>query len=581
MAFKGGHLLRLYLVPCCLFVWLLALAARLCFLHLGDHSRCSRDWSRDLRARRGAIYDRNGTRNPLAVSVPGRVIFLDPQALNPVHDVLEIAERVAALAGCDVDTVLVNLRRDDSRYIRLGVTFDEAAVALVTNRSCFSGVGLEDTIVRRYPLGRRMAHVLGFVNDCGAGCYGVEQQYDRYLRGTDGYIQGVVDAGRREIRSRRRAFIRPIDGASLQLTLDQNIQCVTEQALAGAVEASQAVAAWAIVQRVRSGEILAMAAVPDFDPAQFRHTAGDLFRNPGLGVVFEPGSTMKTMIVAAALNEKLVTPATLLDVGPGVWFHGGRVLRDHVRGVVDVATVIKKSSNIGAARIALMLGNRRMECYLRAFGFGAATGIDLPGEEEGILMPAARWNVLSPTRMAIGQGVAVTALQMLGAYCAIANDGRLMRPYVVTRVVAPDGEVLLENGPKVVARPIRPEVAATMRHLLTGVVAEGGTATRAEIPGYSVAGKTGTAQQPCRGGYSESDHWASFVGFVPASEPEFGIIVVVDRPRTSHYGGVVAAPVFARIAGVVAQYLELPAECAAEEDDLPAGGGRLAARRAP
>ncbi|MDD5706771.1 MAG: penicillin-binding protein 2 [Kiritimatiellae bacterium] len=573
-----GHLVRFLLVPVGLALWQLVLMARLCDLHLGNHSRLSRDWERVLKARRGAIYDRNGEGNPLAVSVPGRKVFLDPATLNPAHDRALIVSRLAALLDCDADAAMVNLKRTDSRYIQLGVSFDESAMELVTNKTVFSGVGIEDIVVRRYPLGRRMAHVIGFVNYGHVGSAGLEQRYENYLRGTDGYILGEVDANRQEIRSRRQRFISPIDGSSLYLTLDQNIQYVTEKALADAMVRHRATAVWAIVQRVRTGEILAMAAVPDFDPSRYNEFSCDLWRNPSLGVVYEPGSTMKAMIVSAALNEELVTPDTRIDVGPGSWFYGGRVLRDHVQGTVDVATVIKKSSNIGAAKIALMLGNRRMECYLRAFGFGAVTGIDLPGEEQGILMPASKWNVLSPTRMAIGQGVAVTALQLLGAYCAIANDGQLMRPYIVSRIVSANGEVLVRNDPRVVARPIRPAVAATMRRLLTGVTEEGGTARRAEIPGYSVAGKTGTAQIPLHGGYSDTDFWASFVGFVPASNPEFGMVVVVERPQPLHTGGVVAAPVFAEIAGVVAQYLELPVDLPETDANEEAGGNRLASR---
>jgi cell division protein FtsI/penicillin-binding protein 2 len=233
--------------------------------------------------------------------------------------------------------------------------------------------------------------------------------------------------------------------------------------------------------------------------------------------------------------------------------------------VIDVITLLKKSSNIGAARLALMLGNRRMEAYLRAFGFGDSLGIDLPGEERGILHPSRRWSQLSPTRIAIGQGVAVTALQMLNAYCAIANQGQLMWPHVVSRIEAPSGERLYEATPRVLARPIRPEIAAEIRKMLVGVTEEGGTARRAAVAQYSVAGKTGTAQIPMHGGYSDKDYWASFVGFCPAEKPEFGVIVVVERPTPQHTGGFVAAPAFGRIAEAVAHYLEIPS-------DLPGSG---------
>lgn len=551
---------RLLVVAVPLGGWLAVLCAQLLFLHLGDHSKVSRDWERVLVARRGAIYDRNGRGNPVAVSIPGRQIFLDPSNLKTNHDRLRIAARITTLLDIDTDAVLLALRRTDTRYVPLGVTFDESAVDLVTNKSVYSGIGLKDIVVRRYPLGRRLAHVIGFVNAANIGSAGLEQRYDRFLRGTDGFIAGEVDAKRQEIWEKRERRVEPIDGADVELTIDQNIQYVVERELAEAVTRHRATAAWAIVQRVKTGEILAMAAIPDFDPVHYNDFSCDRWRNPCLGNIYEPGSTMKSLIVSAALNEGVVTPDTRFDVGPGSWFYAGRVLRDHVTGIVDVRTIIKKSSNIGAAKIALLLGNRRMECYLRAFGVGAVAGIDLPGEEQGLLAPCARWSMISPTRIAIGQGVAVTALQLLGAYCAIANGGNVMRPYLVSRVTTPSGEVLHRGEPEVVARPIRPATAATMRELLTGVTEEGGTARRAEIPGYSVAGKTGTAQIPIHGNYSTTEFWASFVGFVPASNPEFGVIVVVERPQPIHTGGVVAAPVFARIAEVVAQYLELPAD---------------------
>lgn len=558
--------LRIWVVVALLMLVLSGLGGQLCSLHLGNHSKVSRDWETTLLARRGTIFDRNGRENPMAASLPGRMFFMDPTQINPKHDRAQLAARIAEALNMDVNRVITAMNRTNSRYVPLAVSLDDAVFERLADKQTISGIGWEAKVVRSYPQGRRMAHVLGFTHKVGsgnasvAGAAGVELRQDQYLEGTAGLIQGEVDALRNEIWDRRKCFVSAIEGSNIHLTLDHNIQFVVERELRAVVEKFQATAAWAIVQRVSTGEILAMASLPDFDPNQYADESIDVWRNSGLGVVYEPGSTMKAIIVAAALNEKLITPETRMDVGMGSWYYAGHILRDHVEGVIDITTLLKKSSNIGAAKTALLLGNRRMEAYLHGFGFGRRTGIDLPGEEGGILMPSRQWSQLSPTRMAIGQGVAVTALQMLGAYCAIANEGRLMWPHVVDRIESPTGEVLYRAVPRMISRPIRPEIAAKVRRMLIGVTEDGGTATRAAVENYSVAGKTGTGQIPMHGGYSETDYWASFVGFCPAEKPDFGVIVVVERPKPQHTGGFVAAPVFGKIAEAVAHYLEIPAD---------------------
>ncbi len=563
-----GQLFRFWLVPLLLAGWYLVLLARATLLHLGDHKVSNiTSWHRPLTAARGFIYDRGG--RPVATTDPGRRLFLDYKSVDPKHDVVAIAEAVADFTGRDIDAVLYDLRAKRSRYAIQGVVHDERVLTLVTNKSCYSGVGIERVLERHYPLGRNMSHVIGFVNSEQVGSAGIEQHYNRYLQGTDGMIEGTRDGRGREIRDRRTSTAEAIDGAHVYLTLDRNMQQVVEEALAAAVESSGGCAARAIVQLVNSGEILAMASYPDFEPANYRQTIPQQWQNSNIAHIYDPGSTMKSIIVAAALNEGLITPDSTFDVGQGSWYYGGHTLRDKVYGRVDVRTIIAKSSNIGTALIGLKLGNRRMECYLRAFGFGDILGIDLPGEERGLLPPSSSWEPVRPTRIAIGQGVSVTPLQMLNAYCTLANGGRVMRPYVVRKVVTQQGEVILENSPTVIARPIRPEVAAEMRRMLQGVTT-GGTGRRAAVAGYTVAGKTGTAQmlQPGGGGYSQTDYWASFVGFVPAEQPEFGIIVVVDKPQKFHTGGVVSAPVFAHIATVVAQYLEVPSGSEARYENM-------------
>ncbi len=583
--------IRFLLIPCGLAVWFALMLARLVQLHFwGPDIKNKIGYREELPASRGAIYDRGG--NPIAVSEPGWRIYLDPLAPNrkatkkrPAADPVATCRRVADLTGRDFREVYVDLYttnrivfnpvsnqyvRVPRRYIVQGETFDKSAIDLVTNKTLYvKNVNLEPTQRRSYPQGRRFAHVLGFITgrDLIGQNGGIEQRYDRELRGTDGYVSGVRSCNGPEIRERRTATVNPIDGASIYLTIDQNIQMVVHEALSAAVEKWGAEGGRAIVEKVDTGEILAMVSLPDFDPADWHDSAASAWKNRAITDIYDPGSTMKSVTVSAALNENIVTPETTYDVGQGYWVYGGSTLRDHPKGVINVETILAKSSNIGAAKIALDLGNKRFERYLRAFGFGARCDIDLPGEATGILTPCEKWSMISPTRIAIGQGISVTPLQMVNAYSTIANGGKRMRPYVMQRIVAPNGDVIHRNEPLVLARPIRPEVASKMRRMLTKVVSPQGTARRARVPGYVAAGKTGTAQivKPT-GGYYDHNHWASFVGFLPADNPVFAVIVVLDNPinqenpRLSHDGGVSAAPVFAEIAAATAQYLELPVE---------------------
>jgi cell division protein FtsI (penicillin-binding protein 3) len=280
--------------------------------------------------------------------------------------------------------------------------------------------------------------------------------------------------------------------------------------------------------------------------------------NRAIGVNFEPGSTLKAAAFAAALNEGIVTPETVFDCENGSWFYKGRPLRDvSAQKHLTVADGIQKSSNILTAKMSLMLGNERLYSYLRAFGIGAQLGIDLPGEEAGIFHAPERWYGISPTRIPIGQGVATTALQILTVFSTIANDGYRMRPYVVRRIRTADGDVIVENQPSVAARVIRSDTAATMRHLLQRVTETGGTGTRARIPGVDVAGKTGTAQKPGPGGYSNTDYIATFAGFFPADDPVISMVIVADEPRPVTGGGRVAAPAFATIGQEISRYMGL------------------------
>jgi cell division protein FtsI (penicillin-binding protein 3) len=555
---------RVWFVAALLFCALLGLGGRLAYLHLADHSKLNDfEYSRQLLGMRGRVFDSNGTQFPMAISLTARQYFVDPRSIKKIHDKQYIIRTVSSALKLPIDQVTECFSRTNSRYIKLGdPTCDDDAFSLLSTNKFLSGVGSDETIVRSYPQGRRMSHVLGFVNKEGVGSAGVELKYNGYLKGIAGLIEGEKDAMQTEIRDRRKIDVQPIAGSDVHLTLDHNIQYEVESALREGIEKCQAQSGWAIVQQVNTGAILAMASFPDFEPVNYNDESKDVWRNKTFSEIYEPGSIMKSFTVASALNENLVTPNTMFDVGEGVFFWAGKPLRDHVTGRLNVTTALKKSSNIACAKIGLLLGPKRLETYFRSFGFGNPLGLDLPGEEGGILLRGKDWDrdKLKITRVPIGQGVCVTAVQMVNAYSALANGGKVMKPHVIDRIVSASGQVIMKNQPTVLARPVRPEVARMVCDMLVGVTEEGGTGKKAGVKGYSVAGKTGTAQQVGPGGYSSTDYWASFVGFVPASKPVFCVLVTIDRPdpKKPRTGGVVAAPVFSKIATTTARYLGIP-----------------------
>ena len=542
---------------------LLGLGARLASLHLGSHDELrarlnrNRRFEKELRARRGSLYDRHGKRNILALNTGAKDVCADPTAVQESGRTLGTACELAELLDVPTDLVAVRLKEAGRQfaYVRRFVEDDRAARVMALK---LPGVFLRESSVRHYPHSEFMCHVLGFVNHEGVGSAGVEQHFDQQLRGSPGMLEGQLDALRHELYVRRDRHVPALCGADVTLTLDQNVQYVVERALDEAMSLHSARAAWAIVSRVGTGEILAMASRPAYDVNAFAESGEEERLNRAIGHVYEPGSTFKTAVFAAALDAGTVTPGTVIDCERGAWWHEGRILRDyHAYGELSVADGLKKSSNILAAKVALTLGKQRMYERLTAFGLGRPMGVDLPGEEGGILVPAARWSRVKLSRVAIGQGVAVTALQMLGIVSAIANDGVLMRPYVVKEIRAGDDGPVWRTEPEVLGRPIRPATASLMRRLLARVTEDGGTGRRARIEGYRVGGKTGTAQKPKNGVYSEKDYMASFVGFLPADDPEIAVIVVVDEPQPLHTGGRVAAAVFQEIVSHAVRCLEI------------------------
>jgi len=543
---------------------LTGLGSRLAFLHLITPASVCREIDENRRmekqilAGRGTIYDCGGEANILAMNLPVKDVCANPLKIIRSNELVEATSTLAEILDMPADEVAVRLNRPTREFAWVKRFVPEEVSDRVRDRN-IPGVFFRDATVRYYPHGSFMCHVLGFVNHEGVGSAGVEQSSDKYLRGCPGLVEGRVDALRREMVWKRDRYVPALEGSHVVLNLDQNIQHFVEKSLDEVTAEYRARGACAIVQRVKTGEILAMASRPCFDLNEFTTTDEIHKLNRAVGLVYEPGSVFKAVVFSAAFNEHTVSPNMVIDCENGAWTYNHRVLRDyHPYDRLTVADGIKKSSNILAAKTALTVGNQRFYKYLKAFQIGERLGVDLPGEEAGILHPVSEWSNISATRIAIGQGVAVTALQMLSVYTAIANDGILMRPYVTSRVLTRDGSVLYKPQPEIIGRPIKAETAALLKRLLVRVTEEGGTGRRAAVEGYEIAGKTGSAQKPVPGGYSATAHVASFVGFLPAGNPEVAIIVVVDEPQPIHTGGIVAAPVFGKIAGLTVRYLDIP-----------------------
>ncbi len=402
---------------------------------------------------------------------------------------------------------------------------------------------------RRHPRGGLAAQILGFCSRDGKGLEGIENAFDRWLRGTAGWRTVGIDA-RGKLASIPGGRMRPaIDGASVRLTIDPIAQSVLERELARCVEKEKAVSASAILMDPRTGDILAMGTWPAYDPDRPGASRPEERRNRSFTDITEPGSTFKLIAVAASLEEGIVTPGTLIESSEELELAGGHILHDKEDyGWVSVEEVLRKSVNTATANLARKIGADALYEYARGFGFGCVTGVDLPGEVSGILRRPAHWSGRSLETIAIGQEIACTPLQLACAYGAVANGGMLMRPRIVSEIRDADGDLVREERPTPVRRVISRETARSLTRILTSVV-ESGTATAASIPGIAVAGKTGTAQRvdPETRQYDKKRHVGSFVGFLPADDPKIVGVVIVDCPSGIGYGGQVAAPCFRRI----------------------------------
>lgn len=545
----------------------IGLGIRLAFLHLrpspGTMARIAnaRRLEQETRGPRGRILDRNGSM--LAVDIAAKHICVDPKFIKENGDISEVYNALASQFPVDRASLWEALNEPGRQYVRVQKFVREEAIGPLRSMN-LKGVFFEDVPIRDYPKGVLGAHVIGYANYEGVGSAGIEQRMNTLMQGVAGLRISQKDGRRREIYGRRTVDIEAQSGADVYLTIDQQIQHFAEKALDNLSTKYHPKAAWAIVQNVRTGEILAMASLPTFNLNRFSTAPAEWMRNRAINYTYEPGSTMKAMIVASALDCGAVRATDIFDCENGSWYYGGATLHDsHPCGRLTVADIIKKSSNIGAAKVALQMGDAKVYKCLRAFGFGERTGLELPGEDAGILWKTDRWSKMSITRIAMGHEVLVTSMQMLSAISAIANDGIRMKPLIIRKVVNTQGETVLTSQPAELSRPIRPETAKEMRRLLARVTQPGGTATAAALPGYLVGGKTGTAQKVNleQGGYYQNKFMASFVGFLPVENPTISIIVVADEPQQGgYYGGTVCAPYFREIADQTVRYLRIPPE---------------------
>ncbi len=503
--------------------------------------------------RRGPILDCHG--NLLANSQSVNIVTADPSLTAPRAG--ELARQLAPLLQVSEAELVARLTRS-GRYVRLKQRVDFETVQKIRALK-LKGIFYEDQYARTYPNGALASHVIGFVDGQHRGVQGIEAVMDSYLNGRSGYEIIERDRKGREIRARRNEAIGPRDGLRVTLTIDQVIQHIAETELDKAMEAHRPAGAMIIVSRPATGEILAMSSRPTFDLNEPGEAEADARRNRCISDVAEPGSTFKVAVIAGAISDGTVSLADRIDCENGAFLYAGRALHDaHPHGVLSVDEILHKSSNIGTAKIALKMGPQRLHEYIRAFGFGQRTGIAIAGEVAGIAHPLSRWTKLSITRIPMGHEIAVTPLQMLLAMNAVANGGRLMRPLLVKSVTDADGQPVMSYAPQLVRPVISPRASILLTSSLRKVVTPDGTAPRAAVPGYDVAGKTGTAQKIENGQYVRK-YYSSFIGYLPAHDPQLSILVTLDDPAVGgYYGGTVAGPVFRAVAEKVAPYLGIP-----------------------
>jgi cell division protein FtsI (penicillin-binding protein 3) len=509
--------------------------------------------TQEIQTRRGIIYDRRG--RELALNLELDSLYCDPKELD--RDPGNFRELASAMS--EKPQVILAKIPEQGRFAWIERKLDPYVVEKIKALN-IKGFGFLNEAKRFYPREELASHVLGFVGIDNQALEGIELKYDKYLKTAGGKVLLKRDARGNTLSL---GVEREAKGNDLVLTIDEVLQRTVEKELDAAMSLWKASAASVIMMDPFTGEILALANRPTYNPNNGNRARADTRRNRAITDCYEPGSTFKIVIGVGSLEEGLTRPNTMFDVSKGSIEVGGKTMRDsHRHEALSFTEVIQKSSNVGSIMVGMRLGKERLFEYARRMGIGQKTGIDLPGEVSGWIYPPERWSGTSIGAISIGQEVAVTPLQMLRAYAAIANGGFLVTPHVVSKVVSPDGEVLFASRKNNAERIISGRTAGIFRNILKTVVEEGGTGTEASVDGNAVAGKTGTAQMvdPKTKQYSKDKFVSSFVGFVPAEHPRLAMIVVVYQPQAEIYGGVVAAPVFKRISSQALSYMGVPRE---------------------
>ncbi|MGB0119317.1 MAG: penicillin-binding protein 2 [Solirubrobacterales bacterium] len=496
---------------------------------------------------RGAILDRNG--QELAGSEPGAAIYATPYQIK---DPQAESEAVAKALGADQDDVLEAITQPGGfSYVQKKVGL---AHAQKVEKLGLEGIGQLPDTLRTRPQGDLASQVIGAVSDEGEGLTGLESAEETILHGENGEKRLVKDALGDPIRL--DTLSDASDGQSIQLTIDAAIQAEAERVLAEVGNNSDPVNASAIVMDTKTSQVLAMANWPPVDLDNLGDADAESLLNIGTSYNYEPGSTFKAFTIAAALQSKTVTPESTFTLAPSIQVYDRLIEEGHPRGTVtlDVGNILAQSSNVGAVTIGLEMGGQKFSNWIDRFGFGSPTGIEYPGEEQGIVPAYEDYSGVTMANLPIGQGLAVTPIQMAAAYSALANDGVLRQPKLIKSI----GGVETPDDPG--RRVVSPEVANEVTDMLKGVLAPGGTASEVDVPGYTLAGKTGTAQVAIDGGYSDTRYVASFMGIAPADNPRIAVSVMVNEPQGAHTGGEIAAPAFGELASFVLPYLGVPTE---------------------
>lgn len=526
---------------------------------------------RILTSPRGSIYDRNG--KELAVSLLTKSLYVNPHEMGHINEKKvtntehqrKAAELLAPLLNKPVEELFAVFTMD-RYFVWLARTIEPAqsdAIAKIIKDNELRGLHFLDEGKRYYPQGKTAAHILGFVGTDDKGLEGLELEFDALLSGADEQLEVLIDGAGRPINESVFTKFNPAKLHKLYLTIDHNIQYVVERALDTALEKTKVQGASVIVMDPKTGEIIAMSNRPTFDPNTYYKFSQKNFLNRSVSYIYEPGSTFKPIVIGSAIEEKLIRAKDpFYDTGSMVV--GDRVIKNwdnEANGAVNFEFVLANSLNTGMVHVGMQLGGKRMNHYAQLFGLGKQTGIELPGEESGILFDTENMLPINVATMSIGQGLAVTPMQLVRAIATIANDGIMVQPHIVKRIERSDGKLILEKGSLPTTRVLSSETAAEIRRIMEMVINIGG-GTPAKIPGYRIAGKTGTAQKlnTAGNGYEYGAYIASFAGFAPADNPRFVVLVMLDNPQGAFYGSQIAAPVFKEIMEQLLSLAEVPVD---------------------